>query len=431
VGSEKAGDEVLKQATHALSMLPLCDRCLGRLLAYYGYALHNEERGRALKTVLSMEIHRRILAGDEGALKELEQLAANACGPLAKLASKYVGEVRCNECRICGGRLDDLIYELCLKALNALKNYEVRTFIVGVKSGSSLEKREEEVALSLGLESWETISREIKREVGKRLQLMTGLRPNFRKYDVVILVDLDEGSVTIQPQPLYILGRYLKLGRFISQMPWIGRDGVKRYVMSVEESCRGLMEVYGAEDLKMHASGREDADARMLGRGRPLVVELRKPKRRFVNLKKASAKASRPPWVVVNLERYVSFNEVVRLKQERGVKVYRLVLYVDPPISDEDLVTLENEFRDRLVKQRTPSRVLRRRADIVRERTVFSVKARRLTPHVIEVLVKCEGGLYVKELAHGDDGRTEPSFSSVLGKEVSVLFLDVLECLSE
>ena len=87
---------------------------------------------------------------------------------------------------------------------------------------------------------------------------------------------------------------------------------------------------------------------------------------------------------------------------------------------------MEEFFRDRTIRQRTPERVLRRRADIVRERNVYSVRGRILGRHIAEFTVMCDGGLYVKELAHGDKGRTDPSFSSLLSKEISVLFLDVL-----
>jgi tRNA pseudouridine synthase 10 len=37
-----------------------------------------------------------------------------------------------------------------------------------------------------------------------------------------------------------------------------------------------------------------------------------------------------------------------------------------------------------------------------------------------------EGGLYVKELVSGDDGRTEPSLAGLLGVEATVTALDVL-----
>jgi tRNA pseudouridine synthase 10 len=36
-----------------------------------------------------------------------------------------------------------------------------------------------------------------------------------------------------------------------------------------------------------------------------------------------------------------------------------------------------------------------------------------------------DGGLYIKELLHGDEGRTEPSLSSLLGTKVNVENLDV------
>jgi len=46
--------------------------------------------------------------------------------------------------------------------------------------------------------------------------------------------------------------------------------------------------------------------------------------------------------------------------------------------------------------------------------------------HGATLKVRGEGGLYVKELAHGDEGRTEPSLATLLGIEVTVTALDVL-----
>jgi len=57
--------------------------------------------------------------------------------------------------------------------------------------------------------------------------------------------------------------------------------------------------------------------------------------------------------------------------------------------------------------------------------------------HVIELLgleadhamlrVRCEGGLYVKELVSGDEGRTLPSLTGILGKQAKVMELDVVD----
>ena len=42
------------------------------------------------------------------------------------------------------------------------------------------------------------------------------------------------------------------------------------------------------------------------------------------------------------------------------------------------------------------------------------------------MLIKCQGGLYVKELIHGDDDRTKPNISSVIGKKIVRIELDVV-----
>jgi len=46
-----------------------------------------------------------------------------------------------------------------------------------------------------------------------------------------------------------------------------------------------------------------------------------------------------------------------------------------------------------------------------------------------EIVFECESGTYVKELVSGDDGRTKPSLSELLGREAKVAQLDVLEIL--
>jgi len=43
------------------------------------------------------------------------------------------------------------------------------------------------------------------------------------------------------------------------------------------------------------------------------------------------------------------------------------------------------------------------------------------------VQVRGESGIYVKELIHGDRGRTQPSMAELLGRSCEVVELDVLD----
>jgi tRNA pseudouridine synthase 10 len=43
-----------------------------------------------------------------------------------------------------------------------------------------------------------------------------------------------------------------------------------------------------------------------------------------------------------------------------------------------------------------------------------------------ELVLRCQGGLYIKELISGDGGRTKPSVSDVLGIPAKCVQLDVM-----
>jgi len=58
---------------------------------------------------------------------------------------------------------------------------------------------------------------------------------------------------------------------------------------------------------------------------------------------------------------------------------------------------------------------------------IYKLIAKMLSKNLMELIVVCESGVYVKEVVTGDEGRTNPSVSSLLGKESLPVFLDVLE----
>ncbi|MDQ1274804.1 MAG: tRNA pseudouridine synthase 10, partial [Euryarchaeota archaeon] len=66
-------------------------------------------------------------------------------------------------------------------------------------------------------------------------------------------------------------------------------------------------------------------------------------------------------------------------------------------------------------------------ADLIRKRCVHSITLGELTDDgYAYITVNCEGGLYVKELISGDEGRTNPSLTGLLGIPTLVEDLDVV-----
>ena len=81
-------------------------------------------------------------------------------------------------------------------------------------------------------------------------------------------------AVVVRRTSLFVSGNYRKYARGLSQTPWVV-EGRRRGDTSVSEQIGGVINpIWGATEYKFHSAGREDIDVRMLGDGRPFVVEL-------------------------------------------------------------------------------------------------------------------------------------------------------------
>ena len=172
-------------------------------------------------------------------------------------------------------------------------------------------------------------------------------------------------------------------------------------------------------------------DATVTGTGRPFVLELKHPKKRFVNLslrEKAVNESAQGKVEILNLE-YSSRKELRLLKNLSPIasKTYEALVEFDDDVDEEALRQVEEKFRDVVINQRTPIRVLRRRADKIRQKKVYYVEAKKLGDRVVKFKIKAQGGLYIKELIDGDEGRTEPSISKLLGRKPLRIDLSVIE----
>jgi tRNA pseudouridine synthase 10 len=437
---------ILKKAQKMLEEHPLCDHCLGRQFALLGYGLSDKKRGETLKLILTMKNHQLALSGKKAGFSNLRILAANGSFDMAAeiLRNMRKRARKKKECYLCQG-LFKSVDVLVENALDMLEAYEYATFLVGIELPTAVEEREDEFKASFEVEYGESMRNEFSREIGKKIAAVTKKPAEYKKPDVVVLVRPFTGEVTIQSNPLYVRGAYKKLVRGIPQSRWLcscGGEGCpkcngtgKMYSESVEEIIAGpLLEKTGGEDVAFHAAGREDVDARMLGTGRPFIMEVKKPMRRFIDLQSLTSvinEQARGKVEVLNL-RSASKDDVRRLKKaEAATKIYKVLIDFDRDVSDEELETIKKALAKAVIHQQTPLRVLHRRADLIREKYIYETQIKRLAPNRAEMKIRCQGGLYIKELVSGDEGRTVPSVASIINVEAKPLELDVLKVIME
>jgi len=440
---------ILEKAFSMLENHPLCDNCLGRQFALLGRGMENSERGKALKLSLTLQSSALNLTKKPQGAKMLRLLMLHGfsyeAAEALRQSGKRLPKSQSKTCFLCENKFLSL-KSLVEEAFAALSFYQYASFLVGVELPVPIEEREDEFKAVFGVAFGESIRHEFGRALGKKLEERTGKTVEYRKPDVTIVVNPFSGNIRLQINPLFIAGRYRKLVRDIPQSKWFcskcrgrgcekcGGTG-KMYPESVEELVsKPLLEAAEGEKTAFHASGREDIDARMLGRGRPFVVEVSKPRKRaldLASLKKIINKDAAGK-VEISALRIASKDLVGKLKKaECAQKEYFVLVEFENDLPEKDFLLLEEKLTDTLIRQQTPRRVLHRRADLTREKYIYKVKVKMVSPRRIEMQVRCQGGLYVKELVSGDDGRTIPSVSELLRNKAKTLKLDVLNVLMD
>jgi tRNA pseudouridine synthase 10 len=343
-------------------------------------------------------------------------------------------------CYLCQERLTSAKH-LTQIALERLQEYEYATALVGVELPIEAEEREDEFKAKFTITHGESLRNEFSRNIGKRIAETTGKRIDFERPDVVALVNPWTEQVSLQVNPIHIDGKYRKLVRDIPQSRWLCKNcrgkGCKqcnwtgrKYPESVEEIIGNpAVNMSQGKEFSFHGAGREDVDARMLGSGRPFVVEVKKPKKRSINLKvlEETINSSAKGKIEVSSLCFANKDFVRKLKRgDEAQKLYRATVEVDKPVSQKQLTALKMALTGVNVKQQTPKRVARSRADLMREKYIYKANVKRLTPKRFELEIRCQGGLYIKELITGDDDRTVPSVAQILGVKVIPIELDVL-----
>ena len=409
--------EILAKASSLIELTNgnICNHCLGRKFSDVVEGNGNVERGEKIRKALELP--------------------------------EYDEDTKCDICSDIFKEIDSSLLDLVCEKIDFLE-VEFDTFVVGCKLPKEIVEKDALISEKLGLDV-EILKREVNREMGKILEKNLPQEVDFDKEDVLIMADFrrmlkedveNPVQVRIQINPIFIEGRYNKLVRNIPQTKWPCRKCKgrgceacnftgKQYPESVEELLSETALKYSkGYEAKFHGAGREDIDVRMLGDGRPFVLEIKEPRIRKLDLEKIEREANE---AALGKTAYHNLKYTVRKRKAEiktsspdTYKVYRALVECEDEIREEDLNKLQSLHT---IQQRTPIRVSHRRADKIREKEVKELSCKYINPHSFEMIIKTEGGLYIKELISSDEGRSKPSVSEVLGTPAICAELDVIE----
>jgi tRNA pseudouridine synthase 10 len=343
------------------------------------------------------------------------------------------------ECHVCRGLFTEVtkFSELCVRQSH---EYEFSTFLVGTKIDAEFLEREEALWAEIGAKESETLKAEMNREIGKSLERALQKTVDFTNPEMVFLVDTRFDKIALDVAPLFIYGRYRKFSRELPQTRWPCREcrgkgcphcgGKGRMYESSVQDFTGpvAMRLAGGEEDFFHGMGREDIDARMLGNGRPFVIEVRRPHRRALDFAELERLINEEAEGVVEVEglRRSSRSEMQAIKGSTHPKTYRVRVRFQAAVEHGKLNEVVTSLAGKPISQLTPNRVAHRRANLDRHRTIRRIGIESVNGPEVVFVVEADSGTYIKELMHGDEGRTQPNVAAIVGVPCEVLELDVI-----
>ncbi len=180
-----------------------------------------------------------------------------------------------------------------------------------------------------------------------------------------------------------------------------------------------------------------EIQVRMLGRGRPFLLELlqcRKGAKEVeealhqlkdivnsgANGKNVNGAVTVSDFELTNKRDCEGFQE----SGQRKRKSYSCVVYTKESRSAADLRVML-EIGELEIHQQTPVRVMHRRSMAIRKKIIYSLQPCWINSHFFLLELQTAAGTYIKEFVHGDFGRTRPNISELLRSRTDILQLDV------
>ncbi|MCP8321490.1 MAG: hypothetical protein H3Z52_11220, partial [archaeon] len=364
---------VVDLAEAILTNYPLCNQCLGRQFPSVK-GDNNEVKGKTIRREVKVKIKK-------------------------------------DSCFICQEIMQSL-KDTSAKILDQLKDYEFDDFLIGARLSKDVIEREDDLRAKFKLRGGEAIKSEIKRDIGKIISSKTDKRVNFHNPDMTILVNLVSGEIYLNPKPLFVYGRYLKMIRGLTQKRRkcknCGGKGCYECEYtgflkegSVEQTlAQRLIERFNAKGAIFTWIGGESAESLVLGNGRPFYAEIIEPKFRHTDESEMIKEENG-----VILKDMMIVDEKPKKSPIFIVKVSAHVKF-DEEVDEEKLNTLKEKLQNSEVKV-VP---LKKKAFM---KKIYNFNVERIDGKEAKIIFKCDGGLNIKRFISGSNSDVGKGFLEI------------------
>lgn len=325
-------------------------------------------------------------------------------------------------CCICRGLMDN-IDSTAGRMLDAVREYEFHTFLIGAMLPTQIYEREDAMRARLKIRGRESIKNQLTRELGIIIARSTKKKVEYFRPDLTISLVVDKENnvdVTTQSRALSFAGRYTKKAPGFPQKQGRCPSCEGKGCASCKESgLSGYQSVEGviAKELMSRTHGRvpkfswigsEDQSSLVLGTGRPFYARISDPRKR--KLGKISIREG-------PIRALLLAGADIPETQMRFTVKTRIHVKCERNLATEDLTKLKSLAGTEVSFQNRTKLATKK---------IYSASVRQTGAGSFFLTINADGGLMIKQFVGGEE-YMKPSISELLKSKCECVTFDILD----
>jgi tRNA pseudouridine synthase 10 len=345
-----------------------------------------------------------------------EYTLCNWCSERHHIRNSHIKKIT-KDCQICKGLWNQLDNS-CNKIIEATKNYQYDTFLIGLTLDHSFYDNEDKFRSRFRIRGKENIKTSLIREIRRKFGNFSKKKIDLHSPDITINVQIGkkfQTIVSVSSSTLIVRGRYNKIKRFQISSKNSINDVLEVNQRHIEKILkREVLHQFHSDSIVFWPIGKEEPKTLVLGNGRPFYLSIK-------NSKKISFRHSiliKSDGILFNLiEKVSALPTSVPLFAK---KVLILISFQDKmEISDLKKFADSGIMMVELIKRRRKNWKL-----------IYEMKFKLKSPKKLELIMTCDNGLPVRRFIDGGDDDIYPTLDQILGLKCHCDKIDILDILN-
>ena len=322
------------------------------------------------------------------------------------------------DCEICHG-IENQIYEISYKIIQATREYQYDTFLIGLTLDHSFYDNEDRFRSRFKIRGKENIKANLLREIRKNFGKLSNKKIDLNSPDITVNLQIGkkfETTVSVNSSTVILSGRYRKPKRFRSLS--INSDNEdcleinQRHIENILK--KKLMTLFHSKSIIFWPLGKEEPESLVLGNGRPFYVTIKNSK--LISFKHGFS--IRSNGLIFNLKERLP---ILPKATPVYLKKVRTLVTCENSLNSSDL-KLINDSGIRIVEsynKRNKS-----------WKFIYQMQSGLKTQKKFELIILCDNRFPIRKFINGDEN-ISPNLYQILEKRCMCEFFDILDIVSQ